>query len=176
MNYCFPRFYFTKFHILKELLRTFFNSLCNYFFPVSSSTSLSLWNFQQTGLSILDMLQDQMFTPEGWLLKEDISVHDLVEEVLSKQYSSKAVLREDRAAGRTALLSPLFAESWPSTAWRVRSSSVHRAAQDCSHTLWLGWIRASHLYLTSNRINCLIQINQVLRCFSGLAAEYVNKG
>lgn len=49
-------------------------------------------------------------------------------------------------------------------------------SQDYLHALLLCWIRASHLYSPSNRINCLIQINQALRCFSGLAAEYVNKG
>lgn len=164
------------------LLRTFFYSPCNYFSLhfVSSSTSLRLWDFQQIGLSILDTLQGWMFTLKWLYLEEEILVHHLTQQMLSKQYSYKAVLHEDRSAGRIVLrISPVWLylpNLDPGKIWRPWFSSVHRVVQECSHSLLLGWIRTSHLYLTSDRINRLIHIKQVLRCFSGLAAEYVNKG
>lgn len=121
-----------------------------------------------------------MFTPKWLLLKEDILVHNCIQQMLSTPHSYKAMINEDRSAGRLVLcISPVrlyLPKPHPGKARRVWFSSVPRVAQDCSHTGWLGWIRASHLYLTPNRINRLIQIKQVLRCFSGLAAEYVNKG
>jgi len=42
------------------------------------------------GLSILDTLQYQIFTPKRLQLKEDILVHNLLQQMLSKQYSYKA--------------------------------------------------------------------------------------
>lgn len=60
--------------------------------------------------------------------------------------------------------------------WVLTRDNLGSVVQASPSQFPLGCIRASHLYLTPNRINCLIHIKQGLGCFSGLAAEYVNKG
>lgn len=109
VNYCFPRFFY-KIPQLLGALKAFSYLSCNYFSLhfVSSSTSLTLWDFEQTASSILDVVRSDVHTkmsPSKWL----------IQLVLSKQYGYKAMLNEDASVGiviRVFILAE-FAESWP---------------------------------------------------------------